>query len=271
MSASNIDIIPAASFASMPLQLVQPSLALSPWVQCIWHSETSNSITGYIEEKFYPDAGASLTFDIHNGRVSARYLHHARVCTERWDPAHAYISIRFHPGAAKKLLGLEVQSANNLEIDLLCNVTDAPKGIVEVADRLPGLLGLAQVALIEHWLMGLIPAVSAADAKLSGLIQFAAQTLLPPQQLTDHVGCSRRTLERKVRKQFGFSPNQLHVFAQIYRARKLLINSPQSLGDIALQCGYFDQSHFANAFREHTFETPKQYRQRKLSQFSNTA
>lgn len=47
---------------------------------------------------------------------------------------------------------------------------------------------------------------------------------------------------------------------QLERARRLLLESPQSLAQIAVESGFADQSHFTRVFKAYTGSTPAQYR-----------
>jgi len=45
------------------------------------------------------------------------------------------------------------------------------------------------------------------------------------------------------------------------KARQLLARSDLTLAEIALECGFSDQSYFTKVFRRHTRQTPRQYRE----------
>ncbi len=77
---------------------------------------------------------------------------------------------------------------------------------------------------------------------------------------------TRRTLERKLKREVGVTPGQLVAYARLDRARHRLLETTLPLAEIALQCGYYDQAHFTHAFQSLAYETPAAYRKRKLSQ-----
>ncbi|GEA06560.1 hypothetical protein KUL42_13210 [Alteromonas sp. KUL42] len=262
-------IIPAASFSNIGIQFVPISNALTPYVQCIWFVSENASKTRSIQEKFYPDAGSSITFNITPNTVKAFFFHHAKVCAKQWELGTRYISIRLKPGAAKALLGIDIDERNNLDIELPLFNSPHFYSISRLLDLLYSKKAFEQIVTIQDWLTQLCQRTDFANQKWQGLLESSASSLTPPQQLANDCGMSRRTLERHLKKHFGFSPNQLHHFAQIRHARYQLMSSSNTLSDIALECGFFDQAHFTNMFREHALETPLQYRKRKLSQISN--
>jgi len=269
MSYEKFDIIPAASFSDIGLKMIPPLPSLSSWIWCLWATNESKSNPERVEEKLYPDAGSSLTFEIGNTHINARYFHHSRVSTHQWNASTKYISVRFRPGGARELLGLNIDDSQNIEIDLLDTGFPQHSSLQQLMDTLPRLSTSRQIQAVQSWLLTLSCRAQEPHYKWSTLLAHASANLIPPQQLALQSGFSRRTLERQLRKYLGFTPNQLHSFAQIRKARQHLIMTPDSLSDIALTCGYFDQAHFTNAFREQTLETPLQYRQRKMSQISN--
>lgn len=65
---------------------------------------------------------------------------------------------------------------------------------------------------------------------------------------------------RIFKKSTGLSPHRYILIQRIALAKELLDNSKMSLSDIALQCGFYDQSHLNLQFRNFTGFTPKSYR-----------
>ena len=58
------NIIPAASFAGVGVQIAPVRPYLRRWVQCLWVAYDTNRNETFHHEKLYPDAGSSLTFEI---------------------------------------------------------------------------------------------------------------------------------------------------------------------------------------------------------------
>ncbi|MCC2616229.1 AraC family transcriptional regulator [Aestuariibacter halophilus] len=268
VSYSQLGIIPAASFATLDFALLMPDPALRRWVQCLWSSPTANNPT-MLEEKFYADGGSSLTFTITPWGAHAHYYHQTRTSKQTWDMSVSRISVRFRPGAAAALLGLDVGELANIDIDLASMPLRQKVGLTALLDTLPELSQHTRLEAVQDWLIALSRDQQPPSPKWRLLLEHAATHLIAPQELAAEHGVSRRSLERYARKQLGFTPNQLHGFAQIRQARQRLITTTDSLADIALACGYYDQAHFTNAFRQQTLETPLHYRRRKVSQISN--
>lgn len=72
-------------------------------------------------------------------------------------------------------------------------------------------------------------------------------------------GLSRFHFIRAFRKQAGMTPHVYLTFRRIARAKELL-RRRLPLTAVALDCGFFDQSHLSRVFKSHTGITPGRYR-----------
>lgn len=63
----------------------------------------------------------------------------------------------------------------------------------------------------------------------------------------------------------GLSPYRYILLQRIELAKQLLASKNLNLSDIALRCGFYDQSHFNLQFRNHTGMTPKDYQEKSSS------
>jgi AraC-like DNA-binding protein len=84
------------------------------------------------------------------------------------------------------------------------------------------------------------------------------------QQLAKLAHMSVRTFERKFRSSFHLTPQKYLRKLRIRMASRCLIYTRQSLAEVALCCGFGDQSHFSREFRRHFGRTPRQYREAYL-------
>ena len=68
-------------------------------------------------------------------------------------------------------------------------------------------------------------------------------------------------LQREFRRLFDMSPSD-YVGKVRLLARRRLEESNEPVGSVALECGFYDQSHFTKAFRVEMGITPLEYRRR---------
>lgn len=79
-------------------------------------------------------------------------------------------------------------------------------------------------------------------------------------------GMHRVHVSREFRKHFGTTIGEFLRALRVQHARQLLTTTSQSLTDIALDCGFADQSHFSATFRKLTGLTPAVFRQMAAAQ-----
>ncbi len=75
------------------------------------------------------------------------------------------------------------------------------------------------------------------------------------------LGVTQDPLEKRFRRAIGASPKQVAMLARIRHAIDLATaaGSGASLARVALDAGYYDQSHFNREFRAVTHESPRQF------------
>jgi AraC-like DNA-binding protein len=75
-----------------------------------------------------------------------------------------------------------------------------------------------------------------------------------------HLSASQ--LQREFRRLFGMSLGEYLLRVRLIMARRKLEATAGAVGQIALECGFYDQSHFTRAFRAATGLSPLAYRRR---------
>jgi AraC-like DNA-binding protein len=75
-------------------------------------------------------------------------------------------------------------------------------------------------------------------------------------------GMSVRAFERKFLGSFHLTPQKYLRRLRLGIASRMLVFTSQPLADVALACGFADQSHFTREFRRYFVRTPRAYRER---------
>ena len=99
--------------------------------------------------------------------------------------------------------------------------------------------------------------------KLSQVIQMMENHIedpISPADLAEEVGMSTRQLERLFRRYLNRSPKRYYMELRLERARHLLLQTPMSVMEIALACGFASAVHFSKCYRATYGCTP--YRER---------
>lgn len=73
-------------------------------------------------------------------------------------------------------------------------------------------------------------------------------------------GISISQLQRDFRRLFNISPGEYVLWTRLMMARRRLEESTETIGRIARDCGFYDQSHFTRAFKRHTGMPPLEFR-----------
>jgi PAS domain S-box-containing protein len=133
--------------------------------------------------------------------------------------------------------------------------------LVDAAGRVSGLAGI---------LRPFVHAGKAPDeyCRLTPALQMVAGEYHRPirvSELARACGLSISHLQREFRRLFGMSPSDYVLRTRLLLARRMLDQSTASVGEVAVTCGFYDQSHFTKAFKAHTGLPPQAYRQRSVA------
>lgn len=103
------------------------------------------------------------------------------------------------------------------------------------------------------------------DEDLAAAVKFienASHRPISVDDILDNVPISRRLLERKFREHLGRSPLQEIRIAHLKKAKSLLIETDDTLQDVADHSGFGNMYHLCRVFKRETGETPITYRRK---------
>jgi len=185
----------------------------------------------------------------------------------------AGLAITLRHGAAAALLGLPVGEIAGLALPLQALWPraggEALSALADLEDD-ASRVRLVQQALLQR----LREAGAAAPCQAVQALQLLMQAggRLPVPALAAEVGLGERRLQQLFGAQFGLSPRRWSRLARLHRCLRELRAQPQrSWAEVALDGGFFDQSHLANEFRALCGCTPAEYRRLAVSESSKTA
>jgi AraC-like DNA-binding protein len=72
---------------------------------------------------------------------------------------------------------------------------------------------------------------------------------------------SLRAFERRFLATFHLTPQRFLRKLRLRIASRAVVYTDESLSEIALSCGFADQSHFSREFRRQFGRTPREYRE----------
>ncbi|MDI5922364.1 GlxA family transcriptional regulator [Halomonas sp. LR5S13] len=97
-------------------------------------------------------------------------------------------------------------------------------------------------------------------AEAVALMEANIEEPLTTHELAEHLGISRRQLERLFKKYLQAVPSRYYLDLRLQQARRLLRASDRPAGEIALQTGFSSAAHFSTAYRNHFGITPREER-----------
>jgi AraC-like DNA-binding protein len=265
---------PAASLRTLPLPP-----ALRPFVAQMLLYRERFAPGSEVVERVIPDGAVRLV--VHWGDAPAagpqRTLLAIGPSTTptvlRLSGRMAGLAITLRHGTAAALLGLPIGEIAGLALPLQ---SLWPRADAEALSRLADLDDdSSRVRLVQQALLQRLREVGAAGPRqavhaLHLLTQAAGR--LPVPALAAEVGIGERRLQQIFDAQFGLSPRRWSRLARLHRCLRGLRAQPQrSWAEVALDGGFFDQSHLANEFRALCGCTPAEYRRLAVSESSKTA
>ena len=95
--------------------------------------------------------------------------------------------------------------------------------------------------------------VGTSQPRLAEAVSLMAANLEEPMtldELSHHIGLSRRQLERLFKKYLNCVPTRYYLELRLERARQLLLQTSMPIVDIALACGFISAPHFSKCYRD---------------------
>jgi AraC-like DNA-binding protein len=231
-----------------------PSRRFAALVECYWFLEGEGAGAA---EPIIPDGRMEIV--LHYGARFDRHFADGRI--ERQDAAMlvgqllapitlshhgpaGVAAIRLRPAAGRAIAGCTAAELASRFTDLdaaFGSTTDLRERLALADDD------SARVALLEAWLATRVrrepaPALTAA---VTTILQSPAGADLT--SVASQAGISLRQLERQFVADVGITPKTFARLARLQTALSLIATG-QSLGDIAVTCGYYDQSHMTRDF-----------------------
>lgn len=97
-------------------------------------------------------------------------------------------------------------------------------------------------------------------ARAISILEAHLDEALAPSDLAEMLGISTRQMERLFGKYLNTSPKRYIMETRLHRARNLIVQTEQSITDIAMACGFNSTSHFSKVFRSHFGVSPVAHR-----------
>lgn len=119
-----------------------------------------------------------------------------------------------------------------------------------------------RIHLIERHLLARLPGIRQVDPQIMLATDLIVQSngMLPILQLTDRVYMGQRQFERKFKHTTGYTPKEFSRITKFRYATKVLRSiKGEDMQQLAINCGYYDPSHFIKEFRRLSGSNPSSF------------
>ncbi len=251
----------------MKKKYFKPKGILSKYVDRYYIIERSE-IYNFQLPKILPGTGLELIFHINNSlSINNEVLDKAHIICPRkifkFDKTNSvsYLSVRFKSGAFRHFNAIPYNELN----DKYLSVNDIwkNKGSELLNELNREKLTHRRIKIIEHFLLKQLLKHNHYDnEKWDKIIatlyeKFNSITI---NELSEKTNLSHRQFERSFKNQFGITAKKFQRITRLQDiTKKILLKKSSNLMDAILECGYYDQSHFINEFKEFIKLTPSEY------------
>jgi transcriptional regulator GlxA family with amidase domain len=178
-----------------------------------------------------------------------------------------YIGVRFKPGTVAPFLPFPTSEITNMIVP----VSEVWRG--EDGELLEKLARASSTeSCVKVFQRQLIQKVSGLNGRLAPAVGCTLKAIVSTggwvavDELSRRLNTSPRNFRRLINSHAGLSPKRLCRILRFRRVLKCLSQiAVPDWADLACQCGYFDQAHMINEFRELSGYTPQAYHSRHNS------
>ncbi|MCG2589682.1 helix-turn-helix transcriptional regulator [Rhodohalobacter sulfatireducens] len=198
-----------------------------------------------------------LVFEKENtwfwGVVSGKY-------TRRLDGKGKVVGVKFRPGAFYPFYQKPVSGFTDAKLEFT-DVFDEDIKIIE-SQILGHKKNQHMIEEAENFLINYLPERDSKIENINNILDIVKDdpSILKVDDLTDRFMISKRTLQRLFKNYVGVSPKWVIQRYRLHEAaEKMASGFTDNWPQIAMDLGYFDQSHFIKDFRKIVGRTPKDY------------
>lgn len=237
-------------------QEFRPSPRFASHIECFWLHSSDEPVPCF---HVMPDGCADIIFE-RPGGTRGRGL----IAVGTMTQAHSFalrarqfsLGVRFHPGMASRFL--RVAGPEILDGFIALEDTWGAARTRHLAEQLAESRSPREAIARIEAALGEPPALDPIEQAIAWLVNNRGQ--IPVEDLADSASLSPRQFRRICFERTGLRPKRL---ARVLRFRQALAHTseerPGDWAQVALDCGYYDQAHLINEFREFSGFAPGEF------------
>lgn len=233
-----------------------PSAALRPWVRTLWYCRAPG--LPHRSERVLPNGCIEIVIDLARERMNGAIVlgQRSRYAVVDTADMEEVAGIVIEPGG----FGALFQDRADLLLDRSVPLDDL-RPAARLVESLHEASGpAAKIAAMDSFLRGLLNERTRGSAIVAEALHLFRSHRLSVAACARSIGISERRLSQVFREQVGLAPRlwlRLERFQAVTRALHKKTDIPWAT--LALDCGYYDQSHFAHDFRAFSGIDPTTY------------
>jgi AraC-like DNA-binding protein len=223
------------------------SLRFAAHIECFWLHSSVKPVPCF---RVLPDGCADIIFE-RPGGTRGRGLIAVGTMTQAQSfalrPRQFTLGVRFRPAMASRFLRVASSEIVDgfIALDDAWGEARARRLFEQLAESASPREAIGRIETS----LGEPPALDPIEKAIAWLIQNRGQ--VPVEDLADSASQSARQFRRICLERTGLTPKRL---ARVLRFRQALVHAgkerPADCAQVALECGYYDQAHLMNEFRE---------------------
>lgn len=257
----------------MKYQILPPPAALQAFVRFFWVLELDSPQDVPVPHLIIPNACPALMFHYGDSLAELRsnqpVTRHASAVLSGQVTRHytviqpgitGLVSVVFEPHALAVFLNIPTAEFTDQSIDLSLILREQTRQLTEqigLANGVEARIRLISKFLLNLWQAKKMPSFHRIDSCMRRIK--ATSTPIWVQNLADQACYSPRQFDRVFKAYTGLSPRELLRIIRFQRVfHRAYLHKNETLTELALACGYYDQAHFNHEFSEFTGQTPGQ-------------
>lgn len=250
----------------------KPPEALSDYVRFFWTLEAKVAPAEPFVHRALPDNCLELIFycqgrfsiSSSNGEegntfTSGVFGHAQKYRQFTTNSDFTLFGVYLYPHSFKMLFNLPANELTDAMVD--CETLWGAEGRILEEKVMLASDNVRRVEIVSNFLLDRIKMTESRDFGFMFLVKkiITNNILMSIPSFVNDCNLSRRQLERKFREFSGFSPKD---FFRLVRFKNVLKESEhriKSLAQIAIDSGYYDQSHFTHEFKKYSGYNPREF------------
>ena len=272
---------PESSVPAATLKAFAVSASLQPHISQVLHYREAFSPEDGVVERVLPDGAVRLI--VHLDAIAAPAAQSRRDALVAVGPsaecalvplrdAMDSLSITIRPASTQALLGLpagEIAGKAVSLADLWGREGGDLRARLAAQPDVPARVTVLQTELARRLTHSTSPADRTATRALDTVV--AGRGRLSVRDVAATMGVGERRLQQLFQTHIGLSPSAWRRLARLHACLRMLRRQPRGAwADVAVDAGFYDQSHLINEVRELCGCTPTELRGQAISGSSNT-